>query len=93
MQLGTVLKLTPSTITITRQDLERKVNDTVRYALACEHRKQVIRKDDITRKGTHPFFLKTHGCSVCILTSSIVSQSLQIARVRFLSSLKGHRQS
>ncbi|KAI9282832.1 MAGE family-domain-containing protein [Umbelopsis sp. AD052] len=34
----------------TSQDLERKVNDTVRYALACEHRKQVIRKDDITRK-------------------------------------------
>ncbi|KAJ2960993.1 hypothetical protein NQZ79_g3766 [Umbelopsis isabellina] len=32
------------------QDLERKVNDTVRYALACEHRKQIIRRDDIAKK-------------------------------------------
>ncbi|KAH8556720.1 MAGE family-domain-containing protein [Umbelopsis sp. PMI_123] len=34
----------------TSQEIERKVNDTVRYALACEHRKQVIRRDDISKK-------------------------------------------
>jgi len=42
----------------TSQEFERKVNDTVRYALACEHRKQIIRKDDIAKK-----VLTTHSRS------------------------------
>ncbi|CDH52572.1 mage family protein [Lichtheimia corymbifera JMRC:FSU:9682] len=38
------------TINWDNETLSRKVKDTVRYALACEYRRQPIRRDDINKK-------------------------------------------
>jgi hypothetical protein len=42
-----------------QQDLGPKANDLVRLALFCEHKRTPLRRDDITKKGSISFRLKS----------------------------------